>query len=652
MPKPKNNPKGALPDPTKQAGLEVREEEIEESLNEIYQGDDGHMVDVKKLDIKKRHGFFYNFFMTIFLIALLGGLAYGGYYYLHKNSGLSSIQLAISGNNEAAAGQELIYKVDYRNLSDVDLKDLEIRVVYPENFVLAGTDPQVSPNDPSATSTDPRIGVWKADNLPAHRSGEIEIKGKMFGLLGEKHEILASMTYTPANFNSEFKKEAALETDINDTGINFSVESSSSALVGEENIIDIKYKGGNDSYLNNFRLTLGPIDNLDFGKLGKDAQPGIWDVTDVSQDEKEFKIPFKFKDKIADNETLTLDAGEVMTDAAGNQRFYKIFEQPLNFELVKNDLNLNVIINGSRNDQGIDFDQTLNYSISYANKGESDMNNVVIMAVLKSDILDWTSLKDAHHGQISGNVISWSKNEIPALASLGKGEEGTIDFSIKTLPLAQVASGNSGLDVTKKYEVDSYAQFSVGTADEGSDATSTPVVADESNDKTKSNVIVNKINSDLKLDEQVRYFNSDNIAVGSGPLPPKVGQTTSFRVFWHLTNNLHELDNLQVTAVLPQNVNYDGRPLASLGSVSFDPTTRKVTWTIGRLPITTYETDAEFSISVTPTETDRNKIMVLVSGSTVSAIDNETQSLISKTLSAKTTRLEDDDIANTDGMIQ
>ena len=47
MPKPKNNPKGALPDPTKQAGLEVREEEIEESLNEIYQGDDGHMVDVK-----------------------------------------------------------------------------------------------------------------------------------------------------------------------------------------------------------------------------------------------------------------------------------------------------------------------------------------------------------------------------------------------------------------------------------------------------------------------------------------------------------------------------------------------------------------------------------------------------------------------------
>ena len=40
---------------------EELDEEIEESLNEIYQDDNGDMVDVKKMDIKKRHGFFYWF---------------------------------------------------------------------------------------------------------------------------------------------------------------------------------------------------------------------------------------------------------------------------------------------------------------------------------------------------------------------------------------------------------------------------------------------------------------------------------------------------------------------------------------------------------------------------------------------------------------
>lgn len=40
----------------------------------------------------------------------------------------------------------------------------------------------------------------------------------------------------------------------------------------------------------------------------------------------------------------------------------------------------------------------------------------------------------------------------------------------------------------------------------------------------KSNVIKNLINSDLSLSEKILYFNEDNVPVGSGPLPPKVGE--------------------------------------------------------------------------------------------------------------------------------
>ena len=61
---------------------------------------------------------------------------------------------------------------------------------------------------------------------------------------------------------------------------------------------------------------------------------------------------------------------------------------------------------------------------------------------------------------------------------------------------------------------------------------------------------------------------------------------------------------------------------------------------------------AEFSVSVTPAEDDKDKIMVITPGAKAEALDKETQSVITKTGKAKTTRLEDDEIGGSDGQVQ
>ena len=48
----------------------------------------------------------------------------------------------------------------------------------------------------------------------------------------------------------------------------------------------------------------------------------------------------------------------------------------------------------------------------------------------------------------------------------------------------------------------------------------------------------------------------------------------------------------------------------------------------------------------------KNQIIIILSGSTVTAIDNVTQARLEFTTQAKTSRLEDDTIAQTDGLIQ
>jgi len=202
-----------------------------------------------------------------------------------------------------------------------------------------------------------------------------------------------------------------------------------------------------------------------------------------------------------------------------------------------------------------------------------------------------------------------------------------------------VKAGSAGYDPNRKYEVQSYAQFTIGSNDS------------TNNEDTKSNIIISKVNSDLKLNEQVRYFNSDNIAVGSGPLPPKVGQMTSYKVFWVITNNLHELNSLKAEVILPANVQWEDKSRTTAGSIQYDANSRKVTWDVGRLPVDIYEIFGEFSININPVEADKDTIMVLLPGTSVGAVDNVTGAPIELMTKAKTTKLEDDDIANTDGRV-
>jgi hypothetical protein len=264
------------------------------------------------------------------------------------------------------------------------------------------------------------------------------------------------------------------------------------------------------------------------------------------------------------------------------------------------------------------------------------MKDLVVMAVLDSGFIDWKSLSDSNVGKSKGNTIIWSKDQIPSLSELAGGEEGEIKFTINVKPFSED-------DLGKKFEISSYAQFSIGNAEDFKE-----------NADNHSNMITSKINSDLNLKEELRYFSEDNEPVGTGPLPPRVGETTSFRVSWTISNNLHELGNLQIELNLPKYVVWSGKERTSIGTINYDSAANKIIWQIGRLPLTVYKADAEFSISITPQEGDRDKIIVLLPGSKVSAVDSETNANIERTTKAKTTRLEDDDIAsmNNDGIIK
>lgn len=618
---------------------EAKEEEIDESLNEIYQDDNGDMADVKKLTIKKRRGWLYWLLVVFIGGSIISSGAYVAYswFYLSGGTDATAFEFSISGETEVIAGEEFFYTINYKNLSNTVVTDARLEVKFPEIFVYLDSFPVPQEAD----------GIWQIKSIPAGTENKIRIKGMMVGDEDTSGIILASIRYTPANFSSEFKKETVFTTRIEDIGMDIDINYINSALLNEENEILISFNAREKSFIKNFRLSVEPSENYEivalpdleeYENLAKfnSPLPGVWQVEDVTTEEVLLPVIVRFLEKTTDDQELKF----VFATTVDDDNYYDFHEAILSFEVLKSDLNLTLIINGSREDQGINFGDKLNYTIVYKNKGETEMKDVVIMAVLESDFLDWTTLDDKKQGTEKGNTIAWSKTEIPELEILGQDGEGTIDFSINVMGISQV---EAGLD----YQVKSYAQFIVGELEEGEEEP-------KPSEDNRSNTIINQINSDLKLIEEVRYFSDDNLTVGNGPLPLKVGEKTSFKVYWILTNNLHELTNTLVEVNLPEYVNWDNKNRTNIGSISYNSEEKKVIWDIGRLPITVFRADAEFNISVVPTGDDANKIIVLKPGSRVTAHDSVTDTEIVQITDAKTTKLEDDPIAQktNDGVVR
>jgi len=611
---------------------EVRHQEIDSNLTEIYSDKEGALVNVKKMNVKRKQIFAITIFKRLFTIVLLGLVAYFSYFYFFtRDNDMGGVEFIIVAPDKIKAGEEFSYKIEYRNPTKFSMSNLRLELQYPENFIF------------SSASLDASSGNYgfNLPDLASGANGSLVINGRLISVIDSVNVISGRFSYVPLNFSSEFRKESSAATVISDLGFQVALETPNTVFLGTDNELSISLFNFNDSYLGDFnvRFILSPDSSISQNKedaaasstasstdslhLKAVSQGGdSWLVSglnaETSGEKLRFNYLFKSQPDITD---LTIRLEKKLDDGQA----YTFWEKTISPEIVKSDLNLVLFLNGSKNNGAASFDEVLNYTVNYSNKGSNSFKDAVIMAVLDGYFLNTSSISADKNGEISGGKIVWTKAEIPALSEIKPGDEGDINFSVRLKKYQES-------DFGQKLETTAYVQY-------GIDNKTT------SNNSNKSNIINTKINSDLSLLEQVRYFNDDNAPVGSGPLPPKVGEKTSLKVYWTVKNNLHELSATNVVLNLPAQVSWNESTTVSVGDLYYNSAQHAVIWNIGFLPVSVYQLDASFSISVSPTAADYDKILILSPGSVITAFDNETQVTIKQKITPKTTRLEDDDIA-------
>lgn len=600
---------------------EIKHQEIDANLNEIYSDKKGDLVDVSKMKKRGKNFLIVRIFKKLTFLVLLSLTAYFAYvHFFTGDANLEAVNFKINAPTEIKAGEEFTYSIVILNNTKFAISDISLDLTYPENYIF------ISSKLPSNEFNN----SFKLDSLGAGSERIVEINGMVIDKEQSVSVAMAHLSYMPVNFSSQFKKESSTASVVNGFGFKVDINYPSLVFLGQSNEIVMSFSEDQNNFIKDFIVEFVPpkgrtisLGELETGNANdKLSLAGTNSFALNLEDLASKNITFKYlaKDETAGDSNLIINIKKRLETGES----YIFAKYDINIEAVKSDLNIALFLNDSKNNQALSFGDTLNYSLRYSNKGDSSYKDAVITLVLNGKLYDFNSLKSSVEGDIRSNQIIWDKKKIQSLSEIKPGDEGEIEFTIK------LKDYNKNLK-SDDMEVSAYCQYG-GDKDDVSTA-------------NKSNTITSILNTNLSLSEEIRYFDNNNLPVGSGPLPPRVGEETSYRVYFKIENSIHEIKDTRVSLVLPPYLNYLGINSLSVGSLDYNEESRELLWDLGKVPVSVLSSEASFTISLVPSVNDINKILVLSPGASASAFDTITKETVVSKSGAKTTKLEDDDIA-------
>ncbi len=276
--------------------------------------------------------------------------------------------------------------------------------------------------------------------------------------------------------------------------------------------------------------------------------------------------------------------------------------------------------------------EDLEYAVIYSNGGDKDLYDVAVKVNLEGALLDFDKLS-LGSGVLRSGAVVWTKDQVSDFKKLSPGATGELKFKISTDMAAEPSLALkfsslllSSTEISYKLESD----FGQGY-------------------NFKSAVREDKFNSDLFLESLARYYTEEGDQLGLGPLPPKVGETTKYWIFWSVDNNLNDLADVSVSAVLPPNVFWTEKMSVTLGELIYNSTRRTVTWKVGDVGHYTGEDwpkqGVAFELALTPTAEQLGKEPTLLGKIKVFGGDEFTGEFLGKDAPDLTTNLIYDSLA-------
>lgn len=521
-----------------------------------------------------------NHWGLIFFLALLFAASVSGYYYWNQQyPGFQgeSAELSVKGTEQAISGDEVSYDLTYKNNDQVTLTKMELSVQWPDGFYF---------NQATSEPADQGATTWKLPDLTAGQEAKFNIQGQLVGTKDQEQQIIFRLSYQPENFSSDFQVKQVVTTKITDTKLDLVVTSSDKVLAGQDIEIKAVFKNITKETLFDLQADLTLPPDMEVTSLEPELIEGSWKGDLPSGEEIAITAKGKIFNDATGNQDWIVEIGQIKDD-----QVRRLMKSVKKMTLVNPNFSIDLKINGRNKDFQSDWGETLNYELSLTNNSGSDLSDVRASVLMDSSILDLGSWQG--NGRLEDNKVIFDKTSNDVLANMPAGQQQTFQWSVAITKAEQQG----------KVSVDNVAQVTL----EGL-----------SGWQQTSPLILVSVGEGLSF-RQGAYYNLGGQQVGSGQLPPEVGQKTKYLIVWSLDNGNNDFASVNVSAVLPPNVEFSSEGNIDEGSLTYDETARRVSWQLDDFSSLLLPLQATFEIQLTPTKDDLGQVVTLVNQSSVVA---------------------------------
>lgn len=591
-------------------------------IDRIYSDDHGQQeAQLQRIDRSSGRRISRRFFLVLVIPLILVGASVAGFFTFNRAHRFSEqgVGVSIDVPATAASGAATTIVVTINNDGPIGIRSVELGLTAPEGWTFQ--DAQPAPADQNGM-------LWRFGAIGARSKSAVRITGTIVGEVGSVATFNVSVTYRPTNFNYDFTARASNSLTIGASTVRLELAGPTQVAPGNPTSYRLTYTNTAPETLSNLQLTVTYPDGFTRTKLDPSPreQDNRWIIDELAGGAQgTLTIDGTFSGEVGGSREL-----RVVADLVEGTTRERQVETSIVILLAAAPLKLSVTVNDSAPPVVAQPGARLAYVVTYRNDGDVEVRLTSISVAFSGGAFEAKRFSDDFGLKLVDDVATWTPQQVPGLANLKPGSEGTIRFSLTVPDVPSKTAGSDGPTIVAQVA----AQLSA-TAGE----TAPPPM--------KLDPTVVSISSNPSLGVEGRYYGDDGELLGSGPIPPTVGQATTYRISWFLGNTTNELSGVAVTAVVPPTVFWTGRNVTTTaGDVAFDPATRAVTWTLNRLPANvgrdTPTLLASFEVSVTPRTDDVGTIMTLLEPSKLTATDRFTHATLTVQRERTTTDLPTD----------
>ena len=549
--------------------------------------------------------------MVFLALLAVGAIAVFGYLYSRQDGlfDVREVKVFIYGPENISTGDEVSFSIVYKNDSNVVLRDAELIFEWPERSVL-------SIDEVPAGSLSVK---YDFGTIVPFQEKTAVMKGRIFGLRGEEKVVKASFSYRPENTDSAFEDSVTASVKIAATPLAVKLNVPDQAVSGKELSLLLEYQNQSDADFSDMSVKLLYPSGFNF--VSADPAPtsenNIWKLGDIKgRTNGLIKINGSFSGAQGEVKSMYAEIGQF----DGNDQFISYAGTESRTGLASSALVVFQTVNDSR-DYATNPGTVLRYKIRYKNTTNYQISNAVILAEIDEKYVNIKSLNISWGAfDARTNSIIWNSIGVPDLAVLDPKEEGDVSFSINVKPVFLPKDFSD-----KNLTIVSAAKITSATPPE--QLAGLPI---EGEDRLEA-----KINTQFSFNEKAYY--QDGVIQNSGPVPPKVGERTTYAISWQLTTTINDVDDLEVIAVIPPTVEWTGVVSPADADIKYNPENGEVKWRAGKvlagtgifMPVR----KVDFQVAFTPALVHVGDLINLLSDAVLKGTDSFTGMKIERTAS-------------------